>query len=68
MPAAAARSALFRLGSKLAHTCAMPNTKYKSYDGVGYHVALRQIAAGELLTTSYFGWEQHLMSNPARSA
>jgi hypothetical protein len=57
---------MFPLGSKLTHTCGQPNTCYKSYHGRGYHVAVRDIAAGELLTTCYLGWGRRLGSTLAR--
>ncbi len=75
------RDALFPLGSKLTHTCGAPNTRYScSYPpaaaaaaagsigggGRGVHVALRDIDAGELLTTSYLAWPELLMSTAAR--
>ncbi len=60
------RTALFELGSKLTHTCGAPNTKYQSFDGKGYHVALTHIAQGELLTTSYMDVLDVLMPTPMR--
>ncbi len=49
------RTAVFSLGSKLTHTCALPCTTYTTEAGRGLHVAVRHIAAGELLTTDYTG-------------
>ena len=64
------RSGLFELGSKLAHTCSFPNTKYKSFQfdhgAEGYHVAMRDISEGELLTTSYVEILHATWSKPAR--
>jgi SET domain-containing protein len=57
---------LFRFGSKLAHTCGSPNTQYKTYSGKGYHIALRDIAAGELLTTTYLDKRVNLMTTRMR--
>jgi len=61
------RLALFRRGSRIAHTCAAPNTRYASYQERGAHIAVRDIQQGELLTTSYFHppWVA-LLSTPAR--
>lgn len=59
-------TAVFRLGSKLAHTCGIANTEYKTYNGKGYHIAVRAIEAGELLTTSYSGSRERLMSTAMR--
>lgn len=59
---------MFSLGSKLAHTCGSPNTQYKTYDGKGYHIALRDIAAGELLTTNYLDKRVQMMSTRMRCA
>jgi hypothetical protein len=59
---------MFSMGSKLTHSCGAPSTAYKSFDGRGYHVALRDIAQGELLTTSYLSWSQRLNPTPVRSA
>lgn len=64
--------ALFELGSKFAHTCGPPSSRYSSRaytdkQGVsrknGHHVAVRDIAAGELITTSYFHGQ---IGNPER--
>lgn len=60
------RAALNYLGSKLPHTCASPNTYYQSFRGRCCHVALRDIAAGELLTTSYMPAQMNIMSTTAR--
>ncbi|KXZ44416.1 hypothetical protein GPECTOR_68g388 [Gonium pectorale] len=60
------RDALFPRGSKLTHTCGRPNTRYAALGGRGAHVALRDIAPGELLTSSYLGWPELLMSTAAR--
>eukprot|EP00882_Tetradesmus_deserticola_P023423 GHRQ01025489.1.p1 GENE.GHRQ01025489.1~~GHRQ01025489.1.p1 ORF type:complete len:191 (+),score=111.43 GHRQ01025489.1:594-1166(+) len=54
--------AMYKAGSKLAHTCGSPNTYYISYKGRGCHIALRDIAAGELLTTTYLVPEVQLPS------
>ncbi|WIA10294.1 hypothetical protein OEZ85_010488 [Tetradesmus obliquus] len=54
--------AMYKAGSKLAHTCDTPNTYYLSYKGRGCHIALRDIAAGELLTTTYLVPEVQLLS------
>lgn len=53
---------MYKAGSKLAHTCDTPNTYYLSYKGRGCHIALRDIAAGELLTTTYLVPEVQLLS------
>ena len=57
-------SVVYRLGSKLAHTCGSANTTYRSYAGkgplFGYHIAVKAIEAGDLLTTCYLG-ERHLL-------
>ncbi len=60
------RPALFRLGSKVAHTCGQANTEYYCSEGFGCHVALRDIAEGELLTTSYLQRKLLLMPTPLR--
>ena len=61
-------SALFELGSKLAHSCCN-NTSYTSrrHPGSGCHIALSPIAAGDLVTTNYLG-DWTLMSTPQRQA
>lgn len=54
-PSSSARSALFRSLSKVTHSCA-PNTFYTSKRGIeAANVALRPIAAGEVITFSYGG-------------
>eukprot|EP00967_Tisochrysis_lutea_P017349 scaffold19665_cov14-Tisochrysis_lutea.AAC.2 len=71
--------AVFKFGSKLAHTCNQPNTnlskhaqltcalRYKSSDdGYGCHIAVRDIKNGDLLTTSYIDEEHLLCSTSAR--
>ena len=58
--------ALFAVGSKFTHTCGQPNSIFKSCGGRGYHVALRDIAAGELLTTTYLEGGAMLMSKQYR--
>ena len=60
------RRAIFRLGSKLHHSCT-PNTRYTSAGGMGRHVALDHIEAGALVTTSYLG-PLHIQSTPRRRA
>ncbi|KAF8069543.1 hypothetical protein HT031_001660 [Scenedesmus sp. PABB004] len=97
---------MFRVASKLAHTCAKPNTYYKSHEGKGCNVALQvgraarrrgaaarprvpaprpparpaltgtrprrrapqDIAAGELLTTSYLPSDLQVMGRSGRQA
>ena len=67
-------SALFHYGSKLTHTCAPPNVKYCSglkqvspeLQGSACFLALRDIAAGDLLTVSYLMPNQLSWSTPAR--
>lgn len=65
--AAAAVPALFELGCRIAHTCGPPLLAYRSrdvpevYRGKGCFVALREIAAGELLTVSYIAAEDGLL-------
>jgi len=55
------RAGLFRLGSKLPHTCDPPNTAYICRGARGYHIALRAIQSGELLTTCYMDtWDRLL--------
>ncbi|KAF5843574.1 hypothetical protein DUNSADRAFT_12836 [Dunaliella salina] len=59
--------AVFKYGSKLAHTCNQPNTKFKSTDdGYGCLVAVTNIRKGDLLTTTYIAEEHVLCSTPAR--
>jgi hypothetical protein len=53
---------MYKAGSKLTHTCDSPNTYYISCAGRGCHIALRDIAAGELLTTTYLVPEMQLLS------
>jgi hypothetical protein len=60
------RGALFAVGSKFTHTCGQPNSVFKSCGGLGYHVALRDIAQGELLTTTYLEGGPMLMATPYR--
>ncbi len=65
------RAVLFDQGSKLAHTCAASNTRCFSFergelDAQGFHVAMRNIGAGELLTTSYTPPMAALASKPVR--
>lgn len=52
------RAAVFDVGSKLTHTCGLPNTIYRTRgldNGCGNHVALTAIQPHELLYTSYLG-------------
>ena len=49
-----AEHAMFENGSRLTHSCgSSANTVYHCVDGRGQHRAVRAIAAGEILTTSY---------------
>eukprot|EP00878_Enallax_costatus_P010687 GHUV01011163.1.p1 GENE.GHUV01011163.1~~GHUV01011163.1.p1 ORF type:complete len:437 (+),score=141.56 GHUV01011163.1:225-1535(+) len=59
-------AAMYTQGSKLAHTCEIPNTCYKSFQTRGCHVAMRDISEGELLTTTYMPAELHIASTDAR--
>lgn len=65
---AACSTAVFEVGSKLAHTCSSPNTTYQSCMGRGCHVALQDIAQGQLLTTCYLHADDLVMSTFARLA
>jgi hypothetical protein len=57
---------VFEFGSKLPHTCDVPNTTYAFCEGRGCHVATRDIAAGELLTSCYMGHRYLLLDTYAR--
>eukprot|EP01068_Selenidium_serpulae_P019085 Selendium_serpulae@DN6506_c1_g1_i10.p1 len=59
-------TALFKLGSKLSHSC-WSNSRYSSsvVEGHGCHVALRPIAEGEIVTTDYLG-DSYLYGFPLR--
>ena len=53
-PALLAEHALFEQGSRLTHSCgSSANTVYHCVNGLGEHRATRDIAAGEIITTSY---------------
>lgn len=64
------REGMFEQGSKLTHTCGEPNTAYQYSGGRGVHVAVRDIAPRELLSTSYIGAQElpawALLSSAAR--
>jgi hypothetical protein len=60
------RRAVFEFGSKLPHTCDIPNTTYAFCEGRGCHIATRDIAAGELLTSCYMGHRYLLLDTYAR--
>jgi hypothetical protein len=57
---------VFEFGSKLPHTCDNPNTTYAFCEGRGCHIATRDIAAGELLTSCYMGHRYLLLDTYAR--
>lgn len=47
--------ALFLQGSRLTHVCGHPTTVYHYQNGYGCHRAMRDISAGEMLTSCYLG-------------
>jgi hypothetical protein len=62
--------AVFRVGSKLNHSCA-PNTVWRTWGRAGHaHVALRPVACGDEVSTSYLdvgcAMRQGLWSTAAR--
>ena len=60
------RGAHIAVTSKFTHTCGQPNAVFKACGGMGYHVALKDIGEGDLLTTTYLEGGPMLMATDYR--